>query len=206
MSDQTRWNARYQNEEDQAFSWTEGAGSLSQAWILENFNRDAFIADIGAGRSPLIGCLREQGFRHLAHIEWSEAASNDMQRRLGGAGDSIQWFIGDVCDWTPKRPVDLWHDRAVFHFQVDSADKKQYLAALDRAVAPAGFVLLATFHLNGPEKCSGFPVCRYDESGLIETLLQFTSSTWQSVRACVHPHTTPAGAVQWFQYVLAQKV
>lgn len=208
MSDQARWNQRYADEQDQSFSWTEtaSADSVSLQWILDATNRDARIADVGAGRSMLIDHLLARGYRHLAHVEWSDAASRDVQNRLGQEADAVEWFAGDVCEWVPGRPIDLWHDRAVFHFQTIEAEKQRYLQTLDRIVSTDGSVLLATFHLDGPETCSGFPVARYDATGLMTTLATFTDSTWCLERECVHAHHTPGGRVQLFQYVLARKI
>ena len=35
--------------------------------------------------------------------------------------------VNDVMTWKPDRRFDLWHDRAVFHFLVDTSDQDRYV-------------------------------------------------------------------------------
>jgi hypothetical protein len=124
---------------------------------------------------------------------------------LGSQSSNIDWFIGDLMRWQAKTPVDLWHDRAVFHFQTDDTLIGNYLKSVHQNVEENGYILLATFHLDGPETCSGLPVMRYDESSLIATLQSFDGSNWVALNSTVWTHTTPAGRDQKFQYLLAQR-
>lgn len=202
---QSRWDARYQNEPDSDFSWTESTDSLSLNWIVEAVGVNARIADVGAGRSVLIDQLFKRGYQHLSHIEWSNAASVDVKTRFGAHADAVDWVVGDVCAWRPEVPIDVWHDRAVFHFQITESEIQNYLHSLDHAVAHNSYALMATFHLDGPSRCSGFPVARYDAERLLGAFHQWTHSTWVLAREEVHAHRTPAGHTQLFQYALLQK-
>ena len=203
---QSRWDQRYQSEGDGAFSWTELADSLSLNWIVDTVGVDARIADVGAGRSLLIDQLLARGFEHLSHIEWSGQASVDVRARLGSSAEAVDWVVGDVCTWRPEVPIDLWHDRAVFHFQTTESEIQHYLRALDDAVVSNGYALVATFHLDGPNQCSGFPVVRYDAESLLAAFHQWTHSTWALAREEIHAHQTPAGQIQLFQYALLRKL
>ena len=98
--------------------------------------------------------------------------------------------------WTPAGRYDLWHDRATFHFMVTEADRSAYLARLRQALVPGGCAIIATFDLDGPEKCSGLPVMRYDAESLADTL----GPEFTLVRSERHLHRTPWGAVQAFQF------
>ena len=90
----------------------------------------------------------------------------------------------------------MWHDRAVFHFLVSTADRSRYIAVLDRALAPDGQAIIASFAPDGPERCSGLPVVRYDADSLGATL----GAAWQVTEECREIHETPRGAEQKFSY------
>ena len=204
-SNQSVWDGRYRTEEDSALSWTEPPESVSFQWITAICSFQAEIADVGAGRSILLDQLLKYGYSCLTHVEWSEAASLDVKARLGDAAAGVNWYVGDVCEWKSESPIDFWHDRAVFHFQTTESAKRRYLQKLNRNLAPGGFALIATFHNDGPSKCSGLAVARYDAVNLFGTLNQLSDSPWILVQECVHPHQTPTGATQLFQYVLAKR-
>ena len=55
----------------------------------------------------------------------------------------------------PIASVDVWHDRAVFHFLTDPHDRQRYVQAVLRAVKPGGHVIVATFEEDDPLHCSG---------------------------------------------------
>ena len=202
---QHHWESRYEQHGDQSLSWTESAQSLSQQWIRETLTRSSSIADIGAGRSMLLPTLLDAGYRNLTHVEWSQCASQALQHQLKDQASHITWFVGDLNQWQPTALIDLWHDRAVFHFQMDHKSIQQYLHSLHRAVRPRGYALLATFHLDGPATCSGLPVQRYDANSLISTLNDSKDANWKPVKSQIWTHRTPSGSEQIFQYLLAQR-
>ena len=108
----------------------------------------------------------------------------------------------DVLEWQPDRSYGLWHDRAVFHFLTDSADREAYLGQLRRHLRPGGSAIIATFGPDGPEKCSGLPVARYSPLTLQSTLgPDFTLADF-----VIHDHVTPWGKTQQFQYSRFQRV
>ena len=188
---QHHWESRYEQHGDQSLSWTESAQSLSQQWIRETLTRSSSIADID--------------YRNLTHVEWSQCASQALQHQLKDQASHITWFVGDLNQWQPTALIDLWHDRAVFHFQMDHKSIQQYLHSLHRAVRPRGYALLATFHLDGPATCSGLPVQRYDANSLISTLNDSKDANWKPVKSQIWTHRTPSGSEQIFQYLLAQR-
>lgn len=199
------WNERYLNSRDSDLSWSEGLRSLSLKWIMNTVSKSSFVADIGAGRSMLLPTLLSNGYTNLTHVEWSESASKDVQIKLGEMASCISWFVGDLFEWEPDYQVDLWHDRAVFHFQVDSESLCDYMRSVHEYVRYKGYVLLATFHVDGPEKCSGLPVKRYDASTLLDALKSYDGSNWVEVKSAIWSHKTPSGIEQKFQYLLAQR-
>ena len=133
---QNHWESRYEQHGDQSLSWTESAQSLSQQWIRETLTRSSSIADIGAGRSMLLPTLLDAGYRNLTHVEWSQCASQALQHQLKDQASHITWFVGDLNQWQPPALIDLWHDRTIFHFQMDHASIQQHLHSLHRASDP----------------------------------------------------------------------
>ena len=202
---ENHWDKRYRDNDDTVLSWSEGSESLSFKWIVGAVSKTSLVVDIGAGRSLLLPTLLSAGYKHLTHVDWAKSASLSLQNSLSSQSSNIDWFIGDLMRWQAKTPVDLWHDRAVFHFQTDDTLIGNYLKSVHQNVEENGYILLATFHLDGPETCSGLPVMRYDESSLIATLQSFDGSNWVALNSTVWTHTTPAGRDQKFQYLLAQR-
>jgi hypothetical protein len=94
------------------------------------------------------------------------------------------------------KPYDIWHDRAAFHFLTDEKDRAAYIARLTRGLKAGGHAIIATFALDGPEKCSGLPVARYDAASLAQTL----GPGFRPVHTQRHEHATPWGSHQVFQF------
>jgi ubiquinone/menaquinone biosynthesis C-methylase UbiE len=164
--------------------------------------KESRIVDIGGGASTLVDHLLEQGFTRITVVDISDAALRSARARLGAAGDAVTWLVADARTLKLPEQVDLWHDRAVFHFLTASADQEAYLSALWRAVRVGGHVVVATFGAGGPEKCSGLPVQRYDAAALADRL----GTAFTAVRAIVKEHRTPSGAAQQFTYGLFRRV
>jgi SAM-dependent methyltransferase len=101
----------------------------------------------------------------------------------------------------PQNRFDIWHDRAVFHFLTEPAERKAYVEQVMRAVRPKGHVIIATFAEDGPEKCSGLPVMRYCP----ESLHAEFGETFQLVKHSKEVHHTPFGTEQQFVYCYCRK-
>jgi SAM-dependent methyltransferase len=97
---------------------------------------------------------------------------------------------------SPAAAFDLWHDRAVFHFLTDEHDRRLYLQNLRRAVKPGGHFILGTFADDGPAKCSGLDVERYDLQKMIETI----GPDFTLLGSMREQHRTPFETTQSFQY------
>jgi hypothetical protein len=109
----------------------------------------------------------------------------------------LHYAVADITTWTPPRRFSLWHDRAVFHFLTQPSDRDAYRRVLALALEPGAHVLIATFALEGPERCSGLAVQRYSA----ETLAAEFAGLLNPVRARSELHTTPKGALQPFVVV-----
>lgn len=103
-------------------------------------------------------------------LDLSSEALAAARTQIGPQADRIYWIEADITLWKPSRAYDVWHDRATFHFLVGAADRAAYLARLTRYLAPGGHAVVATFATDGPDRCSGLPVLRYDGDTLSRTL------------------------------------
>lgn len=116
------------------------------------------VIDIGGGTSHLAGELLDRGFADVTVLDIADSALAQSRKRLGERADRVRWVVADITAWSPSRQYDVWHDRAVFHFLVEPAGRTAYLAALKQATKADSRVMIATFNLDGPERCSG-PRC-----------------------------------------------
>lgn len=97
----------------------------------------------------------------------------------------VKWHVGDVTQYNfGTKQFDVWHDRAVFHFLTQERDRRAYVELVQRSVKTGGYVLMATFGPQGPVKCSGLDVVRYDDKKLHESnMLGFSYQFSRRVRA-----------------------
>lgn len=143
----------------------------------------------GARRPP-----RRRGFSDLTALDISASAQEEVRSRFGAS--AVLRLHEDLLDWQPDRRYDLWHDRAVFHFLVGETDRRRYLETMHAAMRPRGFLILATFALDGPEFCSGLPVVRYSA----EDLSLILGDTFEPLETRREIHTTPKGTIQPFTW------
>jgi hypothetical protein len=108
----------------------------------------------------------------------------------------VRWIEADVTGRWTLSPVDIWHDRAGFHFLTQAEERLRYVACVRDAVKYGGTVIIGTFAPDGPERCSGLPVCRYDAAGIAAQL----GEGFTLVETLTDAHRTPTGAVQSFSY------
>ena len=113
----------------------------------------------------------------------------------------MDWIVADVTAIESVGQCDVWHDRAVFHFLTSAADRRRYVALLERAIPIGGHAIIATFALDGPERCSGLEVCRYDGKTLARQIIGF-----ELLRTLAETHVTPWGKPQSFQYSIFRRI
>lgn len=200
---QSHWQQVYTTKRENEVSWFQERPDISIAMIeAAGATRDSAIIDIGGGASHLIDALLKDGYRALAVLDVSAAALQTDQQRLGSASAGVDWIVADVTTWQPARQYDVWHDRAAFHFLTDPADRAAYIERLRQALVPTGQAIIGTFALDGPEKCSGLPVQRYDAQSLLETL----GRDFRLVETRSEMHRTPWQSTQSFQFSRFQRV
>jgi trans-aconitate methyltransferase len=156
----------------------------------------AAVIDVGGGASSLADRLVRRGYADVTVLDISRSALDASRGRLADPA-SVSCLHDDLLAWRPSRRYDLWHDRAVYHFLVDEKDRQTYARTLRNALAPGGFVILATFAPDGPSTCSGLPVVRYSEDALAQTL----GATVGQFEVRREEHITPQGSMQPFTWI-----
>lgn len=202
-SRRTHWEQVYSTRPAGAVSWfqAEPEPSLSAIAAL-NLPHTIPIVDMGGGASRLVDALIGREFVDLTVVDISRAALALARERLGAAAARVRWEVADVTEWRPGRTYRVWHDRAVFHFLVQPEQRAAYLRALRAAVASDGFAVIATFAPDGPERCSGLPVRRYDADGLAVEL----GPDFRLLRDWRQTHLTSGGVEQAFQWCVFERV
>jgi trans-aconitate methyltransferase len=199
---QSHWQNVYLSKGEQQVSWTQRDAQPSLG-LIEKYagGRDASIVAIGSGASRLVDALVADGFAAITVLDLSEAALQATKTRLGEQGGTVRWVAADATAWQPPQVFDIWHDRAAFHFLVEAKDRAAYVDRLRAGVKPGGHAIIATFAPDGPEKCSGLPVQRYDPESLARTL----GGAFELVERQFHRHVTPWGAEQSFQFSVLRR-
>lgn len=196
MDTQAHWDKVYGAKAPDQVSWFSPHLQTSIALIERAAgDRSASIIDVGAGASTLVDDLIVAGFRNITVLDISQAAIEVAKSRLGS--NSIQWLSADVTQGNfPAHSYDIWHDRAVFHFLTKSEERLAYVRNVAWAVKPGGHVIVSTFGPEGPEKCSGLDVMRYDA----ESLHHEFGTRFRLVESSKELHQTPFGTTQQFLY------
>jgi 2-polyprenyl-3-methyl-5-hydroxy-6-metoxy-1,4-benzoquinol methylase len=197
ISSKAHWENVYTSKGETEVSWFQHNPAPSLELIaMTGIPADAAIIDVGGGASRLVDALVERKLGRITVLDISAAALEAAKKRLGERAAIVTWEIADVTKWEPPQRYDLWHDRAAFHFLTAKADQTAYVERLKKAVKPGGYVIIATFALDGPERCSGLPVIRHDAASLSAIL----GSEFNLIDERRHDHTTPSGALQRFQF------
>lgn len=198
MEMKAHWEKVYQTKAPDAVSWFAPHLDTSLKLITQaTEDRQAAIIDVGGGESSLVDDLLVQGFCNVSVLDISQTAINVAKERLKEKADSVQWYCADITTANlPESHFDVWHDRAVFHFLTRPEQRLAYVRQVLRSVKPGGYVIVSTFGPQGPEKCSGLDVVRYDAEALHE---QF-GKRFKLIENATEIHHTPFGTDQQFLY------
>jgi SAM-dependent methyltransferase len=196
MDVRQHWDRVHAAKPPEELSWYQSVPTVSLRMIdSAGLPGDARLLDVGGGVSTLVDALLERGYSRVSVLDVSAVALTAARARLGDRAGEVEWLEGNILD-TPLPPsaFDLWHDRAVFHFLTEAVDRAAYVEAAAQALRPGGHLLVSTFAHDGPERCSGLPVVRYDPQGL-------ESELGERFRGVEHErveHVTPGGGLQRF--------
>lgn len=193
------WDDVYNTRTETTVSWYQQHSERSLQLIrTASPDRSASVVDIGGGASTLVDDLLSDGFADVTVLDISDAALSRSTARLGAKAAQATWIVADITQWTPVRTWNIWHDRAVFHFLTERAQQDAYVAALTAGTSPGATIIMATFALDGPEKCSGLPVQRYSPTSLATRI----GPAFALIADDRETHTTPWGSQQQFSYAV----
>jgi len=193
----SRWETVFQTKTDEQKSWFEEYPRQSMRLIEQQaLPKDAPIIDVGGGDSRLVDALLDKGYTNVTVLDISETALQNAKQRLGERAEAVQWIATDICDFNPRTRYALWHDRAAFHFLTDATKREQYRAVARKTLAENGKLIVGTFSLDGPERCSNLPVQRYNAGELgAEFLPAFVAEKCERIF-----HLTPFQTSQTFTF------
>lgn len=200
---QSHWEQVYGSKAPDAVSWYAPHLAESLAYIRQaGVGLDAAILDVGGGESTLVDDLLDAGYRHIEVLDLSQHALTVCQQRLGERAAQVGWRVGDVLEQAfEPQSIDLWHDRAVFHFLTNADQRRRYVEQVLKALKPGGFAIVGTFGPEGPTECSGLPVARYSSDGLHAEF----GAPFQLLEHATSLHTTPWGSTQQFVYCFCRR-
>ncbi len=203
MSRREHWESVYASKRPGEVSWYRAHLDQSLAWVdATGFGPTQRIVDIGGGASTLVDDLLLRGFAHVAVLDHAAHALEHAKERLGGDAERVEWIVAGAADAPfADGSVDVWHDRAVFHFLTDPSERAAYVERATRCVRSGGVALIGTFALDGPERCSGLDVARYAPDGIAAELGQ----SWDLIASAHEVHETPWGAPQRFAWAWCQR-
>ena len=198
MDAKTHWEKVYTTKEPEAVSWYRPHLETSFALIERAAaGYSTPIIDVGGGESTLVDDLLARGYENITVLDVSQTAIDVTKRRLGLAAEQVLWLLADITEAQLEQGAyDVWHDRAVFHFLTASEHRAAYVRQVGHAVKPGGHVIISTFGPEGPTKCSGLSVIRYDAESLHD---QF-GVRFRLVESSKELHRTPFGTTQQFLF------
>jgi cyclopropane fatty-acyl-phospholipid synthase-like methyltransferase len=197
MDRKQHWEQVYRQKPEDNLSWFQPRPDLSLELIhAASVRKTDAVIDVGGGTSRLVDYMLLEEFTDITVLDIAEQALRKVRARLADAAMQVHWVAADIARWQPDRKYRVWHDRAVFHFLTDPAERAAYRQNLQAALATGGTAIIASFAADGPERCSGLPVRRYSPGFLAAEL----GPGFRLIRHRDEAHRTPANKVQQFQY------
>jgi 2-polyprenyl-3-methyl-5-hydroxy-6-metoxy-1,4-benzoquinol methylase len=196
------WENVYNKKNENEVSWYQKVPNISLDIIKSlDLNLNSKIIDIGAGESRLVDHLLDLGFNNIDVLDISKKSIEKTKNRLGLKSNKINWIVSDINDFKPEKKYDLWHDRAAFHFFKDPIQINNYVVLANSSLNNNGKIVLGTFSSNGPLKCSGLEVSRYNQKSVSNVFNKhFTLLNYQ-----ISNHPTPFNTTQEFLFSVLSK-
>lgn len=204
MNKKAHWEKVYQTKSDQQVSWfREHLDNSLQLILSTKADKSAAIIDVGGGSSTLADDLLTQGFTDISVLDISAAALEKSKTRLADKSAKIEWIEADITKVSlPENHYEVWHDRAVFHFLTEAEDRRKYIKLVMGSLKVGGHIIVASFGLDGPQKCSGLDVVRYNPKKMKNEF----GDDFKLVKSLNETHKTPFGTTQEFIYCYCRKL
>lgn len=195
------WEHIYNTKQPNQVSWTQEVPTISINFVKQlQIPKNASIIDVGGGDSKFVDYLLAEGYTNISVLDISEAAINRAKARLGDKAINVNWIVGDILAFNPTGHYDLWHDRAAFHFQTDISSISKYIEIVNKACSDK--IVIGTFSVDGPTKCSGLEIKQYEETSLKN---EFENAQFKNIECKREDHITPSGSVQNFIFCAFEK-
>jgi len=198
-STKQHWEKIYQTKDTvREVSWYQDIPKTSTDLILSiGVDKNASIIDIGGGDSKLVDKLLELGFKNISVLDISAKALQKAKTRLGEKAESVAWIEADILEFGTESRFDIWHDRAAFHFLTKEEDIVRYVEIAGKFIKPSGYLIISTFSMSGPKKCSGLDVTQYSEDSIKKTFQR----DFSHIRSFEEIHTTPFNTKKTFYLI-----
>ena len=202
-STEQHWENIYQAKDTvHDASWYQNVPKTSVDLILSTgIGMNENIIDVGGGDSKLVDKLLEIGFKNISVLDISAKALQKAKMRLGEKAESVTWIEADVLEFDTESHFDIWHDRAAFHFLTKKEDIAHYVKIAGKFIKPDGHLIISTFSVNGPKKCSGLEITQYSEDSIKKTF----QKDFSHIRSFEEIHTTPFNTKQNFLFNLFKR-
>lgn len=197
----THWQQVWAGDDGSSRSWFQASPGPSVALVRRFVPADATVVDVGGGASRFVDALLERGHPRPTVVDVAADALEHARERLGPRAEEVRWVVADVRELDLGRTVDAWHDRAVLHFLVAAADRTAYVQRCRDHLVVGGHAIIATFAPEGPDRCSGLPVQRYDSAAVGRVF----GADFTVVHAAREQHTTPSGTTQEFAWTVLRR-
>lgn len=194
------WQNVYETKTPNEVSWTQKIPQTSLNLIEEvSKNKSSKIIDIGGGDSNLVDFLLEKGFENISVLDISAKALEKAKTRLEAQAENVDWIVTDITEFKTSTEYDIWHDRAAFHFLTTQDEIKKYVEIVRNVVSDT--LIIGTFSVDGPQKCSGLPILQYNK----ERLKNIFSQDFELVKSFTENHITPFNTIQNFIFCQFKK-
>lgn len=196
------WENIYCTKQENEVSWFQQYPKTSMSFIeLFSLKKDSKIIDIGGGDSHFVDALLEAGFTNVTVLDISAKAIERAKIRLEKNADKVKWIVSDVTEFVPTEKYDFWHDRAAFHFLTEEAQADKYVEITNKGIAENGILVLGTFSVNGPKKCSGLEIKQYSEESMSGKFEKY----FNRIKCITEDHQTPFNTTQNFLFCSFKK-
>ena len=197
------WESIYAMKDDHQVSWYQDVPKTSLRLINElQLSLESSIIDIGGGNSNFTIELQKIGYKNLSVLDISGLALMRTKKKMGDAANAVNWVESDVLDLDELNKYDVIHDRATFHFLTNEDEIKKYVDIVSGAIIKGGHLVISTFSLTGPEKCSNLQVSQYSSS----TLAILFNENFKMISSFNEVHTSPYDTSQDFIFCVFTKL
>ncbi len=191
------WENIYDSKVETDLSWFQTYPATSMNFVTSfQLPLTANIIDIGGGDSHFVDALLDKGYLNIWVLDISANAIERSKKRLGEKAIKVHWIVSDGTDFLPSVKFDFWHDRAAFHFLTTEEKIDKYVSTAANAIKEKAFLILGTFSVNGPKKCSGLEVVRYSEVSMSARF----DAVFDRIKCIEENHVTPFNTVQSFLF------